>query len=175
MVGGGLGAGGGQKVPPISWGWRPEQKMGQVGKLLRERVQEGGRFRGHGGRFRCRAGCWWPKDGAVRPGHLEIEDLWVEKGEFISGLCFLSFFWEGDFYSPKLVPFAWSPVLPAPSCLLLSLVSESLPHLFERSISCESEFISLDFNCLLISALFPPLLPQLIQRYMQACIRLSRL
>ena len=30
VVGGSLGAGGSQKVPPISWGQRPVQKMGQA-------------------------------------------------------------------------------------------------------------------------------------------------
>lgn len=30
VIGGSLGAGGSQKVPPISWGQRPVQKMGQA-------------------------------------------------------------------------------------------------------------------------------------------------
>jgi hypothetical protein len=76
VVRGGLGAGGGQQVPPISWGWRPVQKTGQVGKLLRERVPEWWRFCGLGGMSKHRMGAWGPVDGgAVRPVHPETQHL----------------------------------------------------------------------------------------------------
>lgn len=63
---------------------------------LQERMQEEGRFRGVGSKFRGWLGSWDPVGDTVRPEHLEIEYLWVEEEGFVTGLFLWFLFLEAN-------------------------------------------------------------------------------